>query len=213
MSLKTQYAHCKCCSLCRYFHTQETCFIEKCDKLTCTSRHPRLYLYLSQFGHCQFGTVCSNLHISDPLENNNNIDEIKTPKESLQEVFTASKEWEIQIEKLKEKSNDLETKIDPTKALPDKKSFTCHLWDYNIKSKTVLKQHISMKHNEYSPTPEKERRKEQDSSHQMIIDAMAEALFCFDLAEFQEVGLHLTRPNQETFIQCNSYLQEEINNS
>ena len=49
----------------------------------------------------------------------------------------------------------LEIKVDPTKSVPDKKSFTRHLWDYTIKSKTVLKRHISMKHNEYSPTPER----------------------------------------------------------
>ena len=61
-----------------------------------------------------------------------------------------------------------------------------------------------MKHNKYSPTPEKEMRKEHDRSLQMIIDAMAEALYSFELAEFKEVGLHLTMPNQEIFIQCNS---------
>ena len=48
--------------------------------------------------------------------------------------------------------------------------------DYSCKSKTVLKQHISKKHKENSPTPEKERRKEHDISLQMNINEMAEAL-------------------------------------
>ena len=56
-----QYGYCKFGSPCRHFHTQDTCITENCDKLSCTSRHPRLCLYLTRFGHCKFGTACSYL--------------------------------------------------------------------------------------------------------------------------------------------------------
>ena len=95
-----RYGHCKFGSLCRHFHTQDTCFTEDCDKLSCTSRHPRLCLYLSGFGHCKFGTACSYLHISHPLETSDNNAEIKKLKDSLQDVLTAFKEKEIQLKKV-----------------------------------------------------------------------------------------------------------------
>ena len=69
-------------------------------------------------------------------------------------------------------------KVEVIKYVPEKKSFTCHLCEYKHKSETVLKRHISMKHKENIPTPEKERTKDGESSPQMTIDEMAKALYC-----------------------------------
>ena len=64
------------------------------------------------------------------------------------------------------------------------------------------------KHKENSPTPEKERRKEQDISLQMNIDEMAEALYSPPQPNAEDLtGIQVVKETENTSFQC-----EQCNN-
>ena len=64
-----KYGHCKFGSGCRKFHSQDICGKTMCDKSTFNSRHPIKCKYQTRFGFCQFGTLCSFLHVNTEKEN------------------------------------------------------------------------------------------------------------------------------------------------
>ena len=79
-------------------------------------------------------------------------------------------------------------KVNVIKYVPEKKSLIYHLCEYKHKYETVLKRHISMKHKENIPTPEKERTKGDESLTQITIDEMAKALYCLPQPQAEGLG-------------------------
>ena len=155
------YGHCKFGSSCRHLHTQHTCTNTRCNKSSCTSRHPRPCIYFTRSGHCKFGTACSYLHVTNAMDS-----EVEKMKKDLEQTVSLLKAKENEIKMLEERVGKLESQLNkpscassenqvrPNAQLNMHKEIThtqpikCEFWtcDYEASSSTVLKRHITMKH-------------------------------------------------------------------
>ena len=143
-----QFGHCKVGPHCRHFHTKDTCSTPHCPRTACSARHPGPCKFFLRSGYCKFGSGCSYLHPinSSVSESENNI-YLKEIQEEIKLVKSTLQSKEILIEKLQEKVEMLEKLVDYVVKKSCEKSHKCTLCDYSCKSETVLKRHMSRKHN------------------------------------------------------------------
>ena len=146
-----QFGHCKFGSMCRKFHTEETCNTFKCIIKDCPKRHPRQCKFYKLYGRCKFDTDCSFLHATSD-------DEVTKALKSIHDEVLALKS---EILSLKSVNQDLQSSLNSIKEelktsnLDEIESeivsvFSCELCDLEFPTEDILKQHIVTIH-EASP--------------------------------------------------------------
>ena len=90
-------------SSCRNLHNLETCTNPMCDKLSCSSRHPKHCKYHNRLDKCLYGASCSYLHVNKVNENN-----VETLKNDLNNVLALLIEKDKEILELAVKVTKME---------------------------------------------------------------------------------------------------------
>ena len=130
-----QTGYCKFGVFCRKQHVTEMCLQEQCDKIKCDKRHPNICKYFSINQFCKFGEICSYKHITSK-----NISDTAGLEIKIGHLEDSLKSMAAQI-------THLETKIAALEKISTIKSgFHCDDCGYSASSQTVLKRHITTKH-------------------------------------------------------------------
>ena len=136
-----QFGYCKFGETCRNFHTRNTCSDPiKCNKTSCSARHPRPCKYYVQFGHCKFGSDCSFHHTDDVSDNDDIKKDMIKLKEDLNSVLLSLKVKENEIKELADRIKELESK-------PHIQNVRiCNVCGYEARSVNSLKTHMDREH-------------------------------------------------------------------
>ena len=131
-----QTGFCKFAEHCRKQHVQEICQTNQCTLKSCTQRHPNICRYFNTHNACKFGEKCAYLH---------NITKEKSDTAELENKINKLEEW---VQTMSQQITSLQNEISSMK----KKSSSTALFKwtecgYKASTNTVLKRHITTKHN------------------------------------------------------------------
>ena len=59
---RNKFGYCKFGETCKFLHVNELCSNVKCDKRSCSFRHPKECLYFRKYKNCKFGEYCKYNH-------------------------------------------------------------------------------------------------------------------------------------------------------
>ena len=145
-----QYGHCKFGSMCRKFHTKETCNTFKCITKDCSYRHPRQCKFIVLYGRCKFGTDCSFSHIPPEDEETKVIKTVEKEVSYLKSEILSLKTFNLELQsslnaikdilKANKKVNINETEQNVVPL------FSCEFCDHEFITEEILKKHLSSFH-------------------------------------------------------------------